>query len=128
MAAQDYGDLSDYQVNGDNYTKLQPDGSTLVIPSVYGHQPIAPQATKDTYRDLAQCSGNIAALIAHDATTGFYYILETATFDPNAYEGCSAALCALAGLLNCGDCRGLVQAHVDSLAGAVAFGNPNSPV
>lgn len=112
--AQDLGDLSDYIVNGDNYTKVEPDGSTLTIPGQRGKPPIAPQGTKDTYREVGgDCSGGACALFAHDSVTNFYYILAIATFDPQT-ESCE---CALAGSFEGPDCRNLLQQLVDDRAG-----------
>lgn len=112
--AQDLGNLSDYIVNGDNYTKVEPDGSTLTIPGQRGKPPIAPQGNKDTYREVGgDCSGGQCALFAHDSVTNFYYILAIATFDP-LIDTCE---CALAGSFEGPDCRNLLQQRVDGLAG-----------
>ncbi len=113
MPAQDYGDLNDYIFNDDNWTKLQTDGSTLVIPGQYGHPALIPQPERDTYRELEQCSGDTAALIAHDIFTGFFYIVAIATFDAQV----DTPECALAQSFEGPDCRGILQSMVDALAG-----------
>lgn len=124
MAAQDYGDLSDYLVNGDNYTRVDPSGSVLVIAGQYGEPPLVPDVARDTYRpiggDSATCSVGNCALFAHDSYTGAFVILEIAGFDQTE-ENC---LCALAGEFlstNTADCQAKLQQFVDNSDGQILF-------
>jgi hypothetical protein len=118
MSAQDYGDLQDYIVNGDNFTKLQPDGSTLVIQGKYGKPPLIAIDVLDTYRPIQQdCTVGNCALIGHDIFTGQYVLLKIAAFD-GATEDC---LCALAGVFGGGECQAAVQSYVDSQSGMILF-------
>lgn len=125
MPAQDYGDLSDYVVNGDNFTRLNPQtGSTLVIPGQYGQQPLVASELRDTYRPLGGSGGICAlgncALFAHDVFTGQYVILKIASFD-QLEEDCR---CALAGMFLSSDtaaCQANLQAFVDASTGQILF-------
>jgi hypothetical protein len=118
LSAQDLGTLADYVLNGDNYQRVLPDGSTLVIPGQQGRPPLSPTSVKDTYRPLnGDCASGTCALIVHDVFTGFYYIEGIATFDPQI-ETC---ICALAGSFESPNCVAQVQAQVDSLAGKILF-------
>ncbi len=118
MAVQDLGNLADYIVNGDNYERVQPDGSTLVIPGQRGRPPLSPTSTKDTYRPLTgDCASGTCALIVHDVFTGLYYIEGIASFDPQV-ETC---LCALANSFESPNCAAAVQAQVDALTGKPLF-------
>ena len=127
MSAQDYGNIGDYAVNGDNYTRIQPSG-TLTIPGAYGQKPLIATPTEATFQSVQGCgAGNIAALIAHEVRTKFYYVVKIAQFDPSAYVPCATGqieLCALAGILSCyapdgspADCTTPLQFAVDALTG-----------
>lgn len=118
MSAQDVGNLADYILNGDNYQRVLPDGSTLIIPGQRGRPPMAPVSDKDTYRPLiGDCPTGSCALFVHDIFTGFYYIERIATFDAQI-ESC---LCALAGSFESPNCGSQLQAFVDSLLGKPLF-------
>jgi hypothetical protein len=121
MAAQDLGSLDDYLVNGDNYSRVQPDGSTLVIPSIKPQGPLAPAEgnVRDTYVKPAQGDCGLAAdglfqcaLWVHDAITGLWHFSRAEWGFPG-----QSCLCALANLdPDDPNCRANVQAQVDSLA------------
>lgn len=125
MSAQDLGDLSDYLLNGDNYTRIDPDtGSTLTIPGQYGKPPLVADIARDTYRpigsDTGTCDQGNCALFAHDAYTKAYVILKVASYDQNE-EDC---LCALAGLFFSGsdaECQADLQQFVDDSDGQILF-------
>lgn len=127
MSAQDYGDIADYMLNGDNWTQVTPNG-TLVIPGQYGKPPLVPDISRDTYRpigsDTATCDVGNCALFAHYCTTTVptvcgYLILKVASFDVTE-ENC---LCALAGEFagNTADCIRNLQAFVDASDGQTVF-------
>lgn len=121
MSAQDYGDLSDYVVNGDNYTRVAQTGDTLVIPGGAGERPIVANVTRDTYWPINNdCPVGNCALFAHDIFTGQYAILKIAGFD-GAEEDC---LCALASqFLSTDDaaCIAILQKFVDDSSGQILF-------
>lgn len=113
MSAQDLGDIADYMLNGDNWTRIN---STQVIPGQYGHPPLVPDVARDTYRpigsDTGTCDQGNCALFAHDAYTGAYVILKVASYDQTE-EDC---LCALAGEFlstDPGACQAKLQTFVD---------------
>src|SRR5229473_3334651 len=94
MAVQDLGTLADYVLNGDNYQRVAPDGSTLVIRGQRGLPPLSPTSNKDEYFHITpSCPSGECALVVHDAFTGFYSIQVIASFDATI-ESC---LCALVG-------------------------------
>src|SRR5580704_3226784 len=90
MALQDLGSLADYLKNGDNWEKVQPDGSTLVIPSVYQQGLIIPAFPKDTYYVAGQCPGaDQCAVVVHDSETNLYAVVKTCDVDPTLVD-CAA--------------------------------------
>jgi hypothetical protein len=120
MAAQDYGNIDDYLVNGDNYQRVMPDGNVLVIAGQYGQPPLVAVDTRDTYRPISQdCTQGNCGLFAHDVFSGLFALLDVAAFD-GTEEDC---LCALASMF-LGDpaaCIAKLQAYVDSQTGQPLF-------
>jgi len=117
VSAQDYGDLSDYLVNGDNYQRVD---NTLVIPGQWGQKPLVPYDNPDTYRpigsDFQTCSFGNCALFAHDFFTKLYVILKIAGFD-GVEQDC---LCNLANRPLATDlaaCKAFLQSYVDGSDG-----------
>lgn len=118
MSAQDFGNLADYILNGDNYQRVDSTGTTLVIPGKYGKTPLIATSTKDTYRPIIpDCPSGECVLFGHDIFTGQYVLLKIADFDPQI-ETC---ICALAGVFEQTDCAAKVQAFVDSQSGRILF-------
>jgi hypothetical protein len=113
MSVQDLGSLADYVLNGDNYERVQPDGSVLIIPGQHGRPPLSPAANTNEYFHISDCPTGNCALVLHDAFTGFYSIQRIATFDPIT-ETCACALLASFERAGCG---ADLQAFVDSLVG-----------
>src|SRR6266568_4294131 len=114
MSAQDLGTLADYVVNGDNYEKVQPDGSTLVIPGQYGRPPLAPAPLVDHYTQIVQdCPSGQCAVWVHDRTTGFYHIGPITQFNTEL----DTCVCALVSQFPGPTCLSDLQAQIDALAG-----------
>ncbi len=93
MSAQDLGTLSDYILNGDNYTRVDPaTGNTLVIPGQQNstgkpllapnsecnapdcYYPVVPSCTPD-FGFSGRCD-----LVVHDRITGWYHIAAFSDF------------------------------------------------
>lgn len=125
MAIQDIGSLSDYMLNGDNYERVQSDGSTLVIPTNYQPStgpeivvPLAlcgfdesctPDSPTDTWEILdPACSFDDSPYcIAHDATTGFYfyaYNCNGLAFGGETEAQCSSACATYLASIDGGPC------------------------
>jgi hypothetical protein len=123
VSIDDVGNLADYELNGDNYEQVSPDGTTLVIPTNYQNQIVVPSALCATdsldpncvpgpsnYWNALDpsCVDDTVYCIAHDATTkGFYIALNCQySFDEGdantCYENCAAYLASIDGteLLN----------------------------
>lgn len=118
MPAQDYGDLADYQVNGDNYTRVDTSTwNTLVIAGQWGEGPLVASVDRDTYWPIDNdCPVGNCALFAHDIFTGLFAILSIASYD-GTEENC---LCALASMFlsdNVDQCKAVLQKRVDDTTG-----------
>lgn len=87
MSLSDLGSLQDYVLNGDNYEKVNPDGSTLVIPTNHqgtivvplalcgNDQACVPDSPLNTWNVLdPSCAfDDTLYCIGHDRTTDFYF-------------------------------------------------------
>src|SRR5882724_7659166 len=122
MSATDLGNIADYAVNGDNYTRVAPDGSTLVIPGKPGYGPLAP--TSDitplvpyAYKEIEpNCPGTHCEVWVHDKITGFYHIGPIADYQPQLISCVCAIVQGYPNPNNLG-CQALLQREVDDLAG-----------
>jgi hypothetical protein len=142
MAVEYLGNLQDYLVNGDNYTRIEPDtGNVLTIPGgqLPGLGPVAAVGGlgNDIYQKIQPCCGFGIAVIAHDTTTDQFKVVELSsplTFDPTLdpeipqCENCDrASLCALAQQLSCNgplgplDCNTPIDLMVAGLAGTPLY-------
>ncbi len=127
MSIEDLGSLQDYILNGDNYQRVLPDGSTLVIPGnlINGqpHRPVAPsREAQDSYyiagdpcQPISLAAG--CAVWSHDATTGYWHVGPIAQYNPEV----TTCLCALVGdfegLADPAACRSELEAQLNALDG-----------
>ena len=128
MAAQDLGNLADYLVNGDNYERVQPDGSTLVIPGRPNPSPsplLSPTSDCNApdcyYPIIGDCTPDpgftgACALYVHDRVTGWYYMARAADFQADQIS-CACALAGVSAGTPAEQCQAAIQAAVDNLAG-----------
>ena len=127
MSAQDYGTAADYMVNGDNYEKIEPDGSVKVIPGVYGKGPLSPTTditptVPNAFKQInPQCPGGHCEVWIHDRATGFYHIGPSADYNPAEIDCVCALVAGVSNPLNL-SCRALLQQVVDSTAGQMIWG------
>jgi len=127
MPAQNLGTLTDYILNGDNYTQITPSGQTLVIPG-RPNPSISPLLAPNSdcvpptdcyYPIIPSCNpppGFVGdcALIVHDRITGWYNLAGLTDFNPP--DDCYCALANIPGGTDA-QCIAAIQASVDALDG-----------
>ncbi len=137
MSAQDLGTLSDYILNGDNYTRVDPaTGNTLIIPGQQnstGKPLLAPNSecnAPDCYYPIVpSCAppegfSGRCDLVVHDRITGWYHISAFSDFQSiDVTCECSLAQ-GVTGFTppNQSACVQELQNYVDSLDGLQIWG------